>query len=185
MVRQLEVHGGWRALGADFHLEGVQGGLVGLAGQAQGQAGVNGREAGSVGGDEALRCGEVRGEGVGRQIRRGRQGADLPLQRSDGCGVVVPSFTRPQMAVRKKTKVFFLNSNQNRLRTVYGCESSNLRIHKSERPVERVFWSRLQADLVDFSQNTRGRNKYGLVVTDVFTREVATKALPDKRAETW
>ena len=43
---------------------------------------------------------------------------------------------------------------------------------------------RLQADLVDFSQNTRGQNKYGLVVTDVFTREVATKALPDKRAET-
>ena len=43
---------------------------------------------------------------------------------------------------------------------------------------------RLQADLVDFSQNTRGANKYGLVVTDVFTREVATKALPDKRAET-
>eukprot|EP00439_Symbiodinium_sp_Y106_P017990 s3508_g2.t1 len=43
---------------------------------------------------------------------------------------------------------------------------------------------RLQADLVDFSQNTRGPNKFGLVVTDVFTREVATKALPDKRAET-
>ena len=43
---------------------------------------------------------------------------------------------------------------------------------------------RLQADLVDFSQNTRGANKYGLVVTDVFTREVATEALPDKRAET-
>ena len=43
---------------------------------------------------------------------------------------------------------------------------------------------RLQADLLDFSQNTRGRNKFGLVVTDVFTREVATKALPDKRAET-
>eukprot|EP00439_Symbiodinium_sp_Y106_P028184 s5222_g3.t1 len=32
-----------------------------------------------------------------------------------------------------------------------------------------------------FSQNTRGANKYGLVVTDVFRREVATKALPDKR----
>ena len=43
---------------------------------------------------------------------------------------------------------------------------------------------RLQADLVDFSQNTRGRNKYGLVVQDVFTREIATKALFDKRAET-
>ncbi len=43
---------------------------------------------------------------------------------------------------------------------------------------------RLQADLVDFSQNTRGRNKYGLVVQDVFTREIATKALSDKRAET-
>ena len=37
---------------------------------------------------------------------------------------------------------------------------------------------------MDFSQNTRGRNKFGLVATDVFTREVATKALPDKRAET-
>ena len=43
---------------------------------------------------------------------------------------------------------------------------------------------RLQADLVDFSQNTQRANKFGLVVTDVFTREVATKALPDKRAET-
>jgi len=43
---------------------------------------------------------------------------------------------------------------------------------------------RLQADLVDFSQNTRGRNRYGLVAQDVFTREIATKALPDKRAET-
>ena len=31
-------------------------------------------------------------------------------------------------------------------------------------------------DVVDFSQNTRGPNRYGLVVTDVFTREVATKA---------
>eukprot|EP00439_Symbiodinium_sp_Y106_P063167 s3276_g9.t1 len=43
---------------------------------------------------------------------------------------------------------------------------------------------RLQADLIDMSQNTRRANKFGLVVTDVFTREVATKALPDKRAET-
>ena len=46
---------------------------------------------------------------------------------------------------------------------------------------DRCWRPRLQADLVDFM---RGRNKYGLVVTDVFTREVATKALPDKRAET-
>ncbi|CAE7943756.1 unnamed protein product, partial [Symbiodinium necroappetens] len=43
---------------------------------------------------------------------------------------------------------------------------------------------RLQADLIDFSQNTRGTNKFGLVVADVFTREVATKALPDKSAQT-
>ena len=43
--------------------------------------------------------------------------------------------------------------------------------------------NRLQADLIDFSQNTRSRNKYGLVVTDVFTREAATKALPSKNAE--
>ena len=38
--------------------------------------------------------------------------------------------------------------------------------------------------LVDFSQNTRGPNRYGLVVTDVFTREVATKALPNKQSGT-
>ena len=37
---------------------------------------------------------------------------------------------------------------------------------------------RLQADLIDFSQNTRGANKRA------FTREVATKALPDKSAQT-
>ena len=30
---------------------------------------------------------------------------------------------------------------------------------------------RLQADLIDFSQNTRGKTRYGLVVMDVFTRE--------------
>ncbi|CAE7317175.1 unnamed protein product [Symbiodinium microadriaticum] len=43
---------------------------------------------------------------------------------------------------------------------------------------------RLQADLIDFSQNTRSRNKYGLVVTDVFTREAVTRPLPDKNAAT-
>ena len=32
--------------------------------------------------------------------------------------------------------------------------------------------------------NTRGAKKYGLIVSDVFTREAVTKALPDKRAET-
>ena len=36
---------------------------------------------------------------------------------------------------------------------------------------------RLQADLIDFSQNTRGKTKYGLVVMDVFTREAAVKPL--------
>eukprot|EP00439_Symbiodinium_sp_Y106_P042900 s7619_g5.t1 len=43
---------------------------------------------------------------------------------------------------------------------------------------------RLQADLIDFSQNTQEGSRYRLVVQDVFTRELATKALPDKRAET-
>ena len=43
---------------------------------------------------------------------------------------------------------------------------------------------RLQADLIDFNVNTRGAKKYGLIVSDVFTREAVTKALPDKRAET-
>ena len=43
---------------------------------------------------------------------------------------------------------------------------------------------RLQADLIDLSQNTRSAKKYGLVVTDVFTREAVTRALPNKNAET-
>ena len=37
---------------------------------------------------------------------------------------------------------------------------------------------RLQADLVDFSQNTQGQNKYGLVVQDVFTRRLPRRPCP-------
>ena len=84
MVRQLEVHGGRRAFAVDLDLQGVQGGLVGLGGQAQGQTGVDSGEAGSVGRDEALRCGEVRGQSVGGEVRSCGQGADLALQRRDG-----------------------------------------------------------------------------------------------------
>ena len=40
-----------------------------------------------------------------------------------------------------------------------------------------------QADLIDFSQNTRGKTKYGLVVMDVFTREAAVEPLQNKNAE--
>ena len=43
---------------------------------------------------------------------------------------------------------------------------------------------RRAADLIDFFQNTRSAKKYGLVVTDVFTREAVTRALPNKNAET-
>ena len=87
MVRQLEVHRGRRGLAVDLDLQGVQGGLVGLGGQAQGQTRVDRGEAGSVGRDEALRCGEVRGQSVGGEVLWGRQGADLALQRSDGGGI--------------------------------------------------------------------------------------------------
>ena len=45
MVRQLEVHRGRRGFAVDLDLQGVQGGLVGLGGQAQGQAGVDSSEA--------------------------------------------------------------------------------------------------------------------------------------------
>ena len=43
---------------------------------------------------------------------------------------------------------------------------------------------RLQADLIDFSQNTRGKTKYGLVAMDVFTWEAAVEPLQNKNAET-
>ena len=43
---------------------------------------------------------------------------------------------------------------------------------------------RLQADLIDFSQNTRGKTRYGLVVMDVFIREAAVEPLQNKNAET-
>ena len=62
-----------------------QGGLVGLGGEAQGQAGVDGREAGSVGRDEALRRGEVAGQGG--EVRGCGQGGHLALQGRDGCRV--------------------------------------------------------------------------------------------------
>ena len=39
---------------------------------------------------------------------------------------------------------------------------------------------RLQADLIDFSQNTKTKQKYALLVNDVYTREVRAKALPNK-----
>ena len=86
MVRQLEVHRGRRGLAVDLDLQGVQGGLVGLTGQAQGQTGVDRGEAGSVGRDEALRCGEVAGQSVGGEVRSGQSG-HLALQRSDGGGI--------------------------------------------------------------------------------------------------
>ena len=84
MIRQLEVHGGRRGLAVDLDLQGVQGGLVGLGGQAQGQTRVDRGEAGSVGRDEALCCGEVRGQSVGGEVRGCGQGGHLALQRRDG-----------------------------------------------------------------------------------------------------
>ena len=87
VVRQLEVHRGRRGLAVDLDLQGVQGGLVGLTGQAQSQTGVDRGEAGSVGRDEALCCGEVAGQSVGGEIRSCGQGADLALQRRNGCGI--------------------------------------------------------------------------------------------------
>ena len=62
-----------------------------------------------------------------------------------------------------------------------------LRAGRRRRP-GHVRWAsrlprRLQADLIDFSQNTRGKTKYGLVVMDVFTREAAVEPLQSKSAE--
>ena len=39
---------------------------------------------------------------------------------------------------------------------------------------------RLQADLIDFSQNTKTKQKFALMVQDVYTREVRAKSLPNK-----
>ena len=39
---------------------------------------------------------------------------------------------------------------------------------------------RLQADLIDFSQNTKTKQKYALMVQDVYTREIRVQALPNK-----
>ena len=44
---------------------------------------------------------------------------------------------------------------------------------------------RLQADLIDFSSNVRGlREKYALMLVDVYTREVRAKPLLNKKPET-
>ena len=42
---------------------------------------------------------------------------------------------------------------------------------------------RLQADLIDFSQNTKTKQRYALMVQDVYTREVRAQALSSKRPE--
>ena len=44
---------------------------------------------------------------------------------------------------------------------------------------------RLQTDLIDFSQNTRGKTKYGLVVMDVFTREAAVELCRTRTPRRW
>ena len=84
MIAELQIHRSGRALAVDLDLEGFQSGLAGLGGEAQGQTRVDGREAGSVGGDEALRRGEVRGQGVGGEVRGCGQGGHLALQGRDG-----------------------------------------------------------------------------------------------------
>ena len=45
--------------------------------------------------------------------------------------------------------------------------------------------SRIQADLIDFSQNTRNtKEKFALMLQDVYTREVRAKPLLNKKPET-
>ena len=87
MIGELKVHPSRGALAVDLDLEGVQGGLAGLGGQAQGQTGVDRGEAGSVGRDEALRRGEVAGQSVGGEVRGCGQCGHLALQGRDGCRV--------------------------------------------------------------------------------------------------
>ena len=43
---------------------------------------------------------------------------------------------------------------------------------------------RLQADLIDMSQNTRTKERFALMINDVYTREVRVKTLTNKRPET-
>ena len=42
---------------------------------------------------------------------------------------------------------------------------------------------RLQSDLIDFSQNTKTREKYALMLIDVYTREVRAKPLLNEKPE--
>ena len=44
--------------------------------------------------------------------------------------------------------------------------------------------SRVQADLIDMSQNTRTKERFALMINDVYTREVRAKTLTNKRPET-
>ena len=43
---------------------------------------------------------------------------------------------------------------------------------------------RLQADLIDMSQNTRTKERFALMISDVYTREVRAKTLTNKRPDT-
>ena len=65
MVGEFQVYGCWRGFAIDLHLESIKGRLICLARQALCQTRVYGHEAGGVGDDGALCCGEVRRQGVG------------------------------------------------------------------------------------------------------------------------
>ena len=49
----------------------------------------------------------------------------------------------------------------------------------AEGPNERI-----QADLIDFSQNTRTKQHFALQLVDVYTRETRDQSMPNKRPET-
>ena len=49
----------------------------------------------------------------------------------------------------------------------------------AEGPNERI-----QADLIDFSQNTRTKQRFALQLVDVYTRETRAQSMPNKRPET-
>ena len=109
----------------------------------------------------------------GAKLNGGAEGPGRRLQR-EGPAEAVPTCE----AARPRRMAF------EALKADVGRQVQAPRPHTLGKPAAEGPNDRLQADLIDFSQNTWGKTKYGLVVMDVFTREAAVEPLQNKNAET-
>ena len=116
-----------------------------------------------------------------------------PLEAASGWYWITGAYTTTRRWVEGGSDVFTLTQsffekkksyNPCKKQTREAALRSLRRVYLRAGSSRRARWTCTQADFINFSQNTRGKTKYGLVVMDVFTREAAVEPLQNKNAET-